>query len=67
MLAVTVLWLVDMTGAGEQCPMVYDTSFCGFSIVIGVSPTVPFLLLVLSYLSFIKEFRRTTLQPYSML
>jgi len=42
MLAMTVLWLVDMTGAGGQCPMVHDTSFCGFSIVIGASPTCLF-------------------------
>ena len=67
MLAVTLLWLVDMTGTGGQCPVVHDTSFCGFSIVIGVSPTVPFPLLVLFNLSFIKEFKRTTLQPYPVL
>jgi len=66
-LAVTVLWLVDMIGAGGQCPMVHDTSFCGLCIVIGMSPTVPFPLLVMSYLIFIKEIRRRTLQPYSML
>jgi len=64
---VTVLWLIDMTGAGGQCAMVHDTSFCGFCIVIGMSPTVPFPLLVQSYLSFIKEIRRTTLQLYSVL
>jgi hypothetical protein len=44
MLAVTVLWLVDMTGAGGQCPMVYGTSFCCFSIVIGVSNCAFFII-----------------------
>lgn len=38
MLAMTLLWLVDMRGAGGQFPTVHGVSFCGFSIAIGVSP-----------------------------
>ena len=47
--------------------MVHATSFCSLSIVTGVSSTVPSPLLILLYLSFTLEFRRTTLQPYSVL